>query len=101
MQPIKLTPTLRVNDFDDHQYTIERLVTYTKGERAGASVWMPVAYCGSVKGLADIAKRTMGDDAATDARRLVGLNFNDSELSLILSQLPPKRPKPKKTQDVA
>ena len=51
MEPMQITPTLRINDFDDNQYTVERMHTVLKGKEAGAVKWVPIAYCGNVNSI--------------------------------------------------
>ena len=93
MEPIKLTETLRVNDYDAQQYTIEvRTVVETskKPENIGKVIWTPIAYCGSVKHLADRARERVGDEFAKMARKKAEEKFDEMGLGELLAALPPK-----------
>ena len=93
MEPIKLTETLRVNDYDAQQYTIEQRTIVgnsKKPENNGKPVWTPIAYCGSVKTLSAIARRIVGAEAATGARKAAELAFDQSGLGNELAALPAK-----------
>ena len=90
MEPIALSDTFRVNDYDSQQYTIEQRVTFTTGNRAGQTIWMPVAYCGSVKSLPSIARRVIGDDAATQSKKAAEKAFDASGMADQLAALPAK-----------
>ncbi len=90
MEPIKLTATLRVNDYDAQQYTIERLTVAKTGKNAGQSTWKPIAYCGAVKTLAQNAREAVGNEFARLAKEKAEESFDAQGLSELLSNLPTK-----------
>ena len=89
-EPIELSPTLRVRDYDANQYAIERSSIVQTGVHAGETVWAVVSYCGSVKSLPGIARRHLIEDAVAKARKSAIAAFDVSGLTEKLSALPVK-----------
>lgn len=56
---IEITPAIRINDYDDRQYTIEILRITAEGKNKGAENWAVVAYCATVKGLITSLQRIL------------------------------------------
>lgn len=94
---IELSENLRVTDYDANQYTIERKIIVETGDNAGKILWTPVAYCGSVKTLPDVARRVWVGDMVAEAHRAGNAAFDASGLPDLLAALPPKSGKVKKT----
>ena len=90
MEPIKLCENLRINDYDAHQYTIERYTEVETGKNAGKGTWTPIAYCGSVKHLVDNARERVGDEFAAMARKRAEATFDEMGLGELISALPKK-----------
>lgn len=87
---IELSPYLRVVDYDANQYAVERRFIAKTGKKIGEVTWGPVAFVGSVKHLATIARRTYADDAATEARHAAEQAFDLAGFGDVLSALPSK-----------
>lgn len=90
IEPIEISPTLRLRDYDANQYAIERLSIVQEGEHAGETVWAVIAYCGAIKSLPGIARRHLIEDAVAKARKSAIAAFDTSGLTEKLSALPPK-----------
>jgi len=88
MEPINITENLRINDFDDMQYTIERRSIRKKD---GAEIWSPLDYCRSIKSLMRIAHQRLGDVSA-DAARMGAEKVFDDHLRASIEALPGKLP---------
>ena len=87
---------MRINDYDAHQYTIEKLNIYETGKNIGKETWQPIAYVGSVKSLPEIAKRLLGDYYAVLARKKSDDDFEHNEIQGLIAQLPSKTKRVKK-----
>lgn len=87
--PITLTATLRINDYDNQQYTIERK-NPSPNKETGFDVWVPVDYVRSVKHLATIARRRVADHYAGEARKKAEEIFDQKGLGELISSLPLK-----------
>lgn len=90
MDAMKINATLRVNDSDANQYTIERLHTVLEGKEAGAVKWVVLAYCGNVKSIPTILKRTIVADAVAEARQKAEFEFFESGITQKVLALPEK-----------
>ena len=90
MKPMQINATLRINDFDVNQYTIERLHTVLEGKEAGAVKWVVLAYCGNIKSIPAILKRTIIADAVFEARQKAEIEFFESGLTQQILALPEK-----------
>ena len=94
MNVLQISDTLRINDFDEKQYTIERKHVVAKGKDAGAVKWVPQSYCGSVKALPTLLKRIIiGDatmEASTKARAKAEALFDASGIEQQILALPEK-----------
>lgn len=86
MEPIYLSPTLRVVDYDSHQYVIER-----KGlNKAGEVVWRRISYVSKVPALVRCCREWVAADAAIAARTVAQSAFDAGDLPATLAELPPK-----------
>ena len=87
---MQITPTLRINDFDDNQYTVERMHTVLKGKEAGAVKWVPIAYCGNVNSIPKIVERHIVGDAVAEARQKAEFEFFEAGHTQRILKLPEK-----------
>lgn len=87
--PITLTATLRINDYDRLQYTIERK-SPSPNKKTGEDVWVVLDYVTSGKSLATIARRRVADHYAREARKHAEETFDQKGLGELISSLPLK-----------
>jgi len=87
-KPIELLPDLRIRDCDSLQYVIERRGV----NKAGKDVWKPLDYVRSLKSLAKISRRRVGDHYAGLARNRAENIFKEKGLEDLIMALPAKLP---------
>ena len=87
---IIISDNLRVVDYDDKQYAIERRSVVQTGENAGDVRWAPFCYCGSVSALPELVRRNWVGDVVTAARDAANAEFAATGLTEKLLELPAK-----------
>ena len=65
---MQITSTIRINDYDANQYTVERKRTVMSGKRKGDVVWDVLDYCGTLKGLSACVERALIGEAMSEAK---------------------------------
>lgn len=90
MEPIYASQTLRIRDYDDNQYVVERMSIKATGPDTGASVWTIVGYCGSPKTALSLLITSFVGESARKARNEARLYFEALDISDKILALPKK-----------
>ena len=85
---IQITKTLRLRDYDQHQYVTERRAGVSK--KTGKDVWRIIGFHGSVKSAHAAVRTEIGTMAADIARTNAHVEFDASECSTDILDLPDK-----------
>jgi hypothetical protein len=93
---VQVTESLRVRDYDAHQYVVERR-TQTPNKKTGEYGWGIISYCGGPKSASVVVMRELGMLAADAARKQSDEAYLMGSTGAEIEALPEKPARPKAT----